>query len=349
MQMNFQLKIGVRGAILVGIGVWLGLSPANAQSPTEPIRIGIIGLDTSHAIEFTKLFNDPGEPAPLDRCQVICAYPRGSADIESSASRIPKYTEEMRGMGIDIVDSIDTLVSRVDAVLLETNDGRLHLEQILPVLKARRPVFVDKPFSASLADAIAMFELGKHYDTPLFSSSSLRFTNNALAARRGELVGKVLGCDTFSPCNLEKTHPDLYWYGIHGVEQLFTVMGTGCRRVTRSSSENSELVVGVWADGRIGTFRGMRGDPHNYGGTVFGAGGQQSSGGYEGYRGLVVAIADFFATGKPPVSAEETIEIYAFMSAADASKQSGGGPVELETVLAPARLEAETIVLKTKN
>ena len=310
------------------------------QEPTPEIRIGIIGLDTSHCIAFTKLLNAENATAPLDVCRVVCAYPKGSRDIESSVSRVSQYTKQIQSMGVAIVDSIDELISRVDAVLLETNDGRPHLEQVLPVLKANKPVFIDKPIAGSLVDAVAIFEAAKHFGTPVFSSSSLRFVKPALAARSGSLVGKVVGCETFSPAKLESTHPDLYWYGIHGVEQLFTVMGSGCQSVARTNTPSTDVVVGVWNDGRIGTFRGTRNGPHHYGGTVFGEKGEAPTGGSEGYAALVTEIANFFDSRIPPVKPRETIEIYAFMSAADISKQRDGGRVQLAEVLKTASREA---------
>lgn len=330
-------------AVIVGTG---GVTSGQEGLAGE-IRIGIIGLDTSHAIAFTKLLNDPDAKAPLDRCRVICAFPQGSADIESSASRIPKYTEQIREMGVRIVDSIDELVANVDAVLLETNDGRLHLEQVLPVLKANKPVFVDKPLAASLESAIAIYLAAEHFNTPIFSSSSLRFSNPALLARDGKLVGQVLGCETFSPATREPTHPDLYWYGIHGVEQLFTVMGPGCESVSCTSSDGTDVVVGLWSDGRIGTFRGTRTGPSHYGGTVFGVDGQASTGGNQGYDALVVEIANFFITRKAPVDANETLEIYAFMSAADQSKAAGSKAVSLKEVIGTARIEAAHFLAKS--
>ena len=209
------------------------VAAAAPASETSTMRIGIIGLDTSHAIAFTKTFNAESPAPAVAGCRVVVAYPHGSADIESSTSRIPGYTEEIQKLGVEIVDAIDALVERVDAVLLETNDGRPHLAQVLPVLKARKPVFVDKPIAASLVDAIAIQEAARHYQTPLFSASSLRFLGQAREVRSGEF-GPVVGCDTYSPCSLEPTHPDLYWYGIHGVEGLFAVMGPGLQTVSRS-------------------------------------------------------------------------------------------------------------------
>ena len=240
---------------------------------------------------------------------------------------------------MEIVESIDELIERVDVVLLETNDGRLHLEQALPVLEAGKPLFIDKPMAASLADVLALFDAADHYGVPVFSSSSLRFQPAMQDVREGS-IGRVVGADAYSPAHLEATHPDLFWYGIHGVETLFTVMGVGCQDVRRIASDSTDVVVGTWADGRIGTFRGTRSGASGYGGTAFGADGVAVLDYSSGYAPLVEAIADFFRTGDVPVPPEETIEIFAFMAAADASKQQGGAPVALADVLAQARGEA---------
>jgi hypothetical protein len=310
-----------------------------AAAESKVLRIGIIGLDTSHAVAFTKLLNGDNPPEAVAGCRIVAAYPKGSPDIESSVSRVPGYTEEVQKLGVEIVDSIDALLERVDAVCLETNDGRPHLEQVLPVLKAKKPVFVDKPIAGSLTDAVAIFEAARHYSVPLFSSSSLRWIEGGKEIRGGSL-GAVLGADVFSPCSLEATHPDLFWYGIHGVEALFTVMGTGCQAVTRTSSADFDVAVGLWDGGRIGTFRGIRKGAGGYGGTVFGEKGKATLERYGGYQPLVEAIVHFFRTGEAPVAEAETLEIYAFMEAADESKRQGGGPVTLESVLRKAGREA---------
>ena len=316
-------------------------STASAQDAgaAKPLRVGMIGLDTSHCIAFTKILNDEKSPQHIPGCHVVAVYPKGSPDIESSVSRVPDYMKQITALGVEVVDDLDKLVEMVDCVLLETNDGRPHLEQVAPVLKKGLPVFIDKPIAGSLTDAVAIFELSRHYKTPLFSSSSLRYSTGAQALRGGSL-GKITGCDTYSPCSLEATHPDLFWYGIHGVEMLFTVMGTGCESVTRTSSTNFDQVTGQWSDGRIGTFRGIRSGGGGYGGTAFGEKGVSPVGKYDGYAPLVVEIVKFFRSKEVPVSEVETLQIYAFMEAADESKRQGGQPVALETVMEKARSEA---------
>lgn len=298
-------------------------------------RIGIIGLDTSHSPAFTKLFNQQPPVPELGPCRVVAAYPYGSRTIKSSADRIPQYTEQLRELGIEICDSIADLLQNVDGVLLETNDGSLHLEQAREVIAAGKPMFVDKPVAAQFTDVVAIYDLAAKADVPIFSCSSLRYSSGAQALRAGE-HGKVLGCDAYSPCSLEPSHSDLFWYGIHGVETLFTVMGPGCRSVTRTQTPDFDVVVGRWADGRIGTFRGIRRGKNGYGGTAFTDTTIRPIGDYEGYRPLVLEIAKFFQTGKPPIDPAETIELYAFMTAAQASSEQGGIPITIADVMEQA-------------
>lgn len=326
----------LKTAALAGLGI--GLAPSSfssiLQSPVlKTGRVGIIGLDTSHCEAFTKVLNNPDTPAEYAGFPVTVAYPYGSRTIESSAKRIPAITENMKKLGVKIADSIDALLKEVDVVLLETNDGNLHLEQALQVIKARKPLFIDKPVAATFADTVAIFEAAKKNSVPLFSSSSLRFTPGLAETQKGNVVGKVTGADIYGPCEMEPSHSDFYWYGIHGIETLYTIMGTGCKHVVRTFEQNTDVVVGTWTDGRIGTFRGLRSGIKDYGGTVFGEKAIQKIPDYGGYEPLVKEIVQFFRTGKPPVTPEETIELYAFMEAAAESKRQGGKQITLASVM----------------
>ena len=308
--------------------------PASADQAAPVFRLGMIGLDTSHVIAFTKLINDPAKGY---HCKVVAGYPGGSPDIPSSANRVGKYTEQLRDeFGLEIVDSIEELCEKVDGILLESVDGRPHLEQVKPVLAAKKPVFIDKPMAGNLADVIEIFRLAKESGVPCWSSSSLRYGPSIAGMGSDPKIGEVRGCDAFSPCSIEPHHPDLYWYGVHGVEILFTIMGPGCESVQRLQTDGYEFVVGKWADGRIGTYRGLKSGKKDYGAMVFGTKGIARSGGYEGYGHLVDEIVKFFKTSEVPIPAAETIEIFAFMTAADVSKAKGGKPVTLASVIEKA-------------
>ena len=300
------------------------------------IKIGIIGTDTSHVTAFTKLLNDASHKDYVPGGKVIAAFKGGSPDIESSWKRVDGYAKELNEKyGVKIVDSIEELCAMVDAVLLESVDGRPHLEQVKPVFKARKPVYIDKPVAGSLRDAIEIYRLAKEYNVPCFSSSSLRYYPGLVELQKTD-VGEIKGAFSTGPCSLEPHHPDLFWYGIHPTEALFTIMGTGCQTVTATVTGDTHLVTGVWEGGKVATLRGIRNANAPYRVTVFGAKGvvDQKPGG--DYAPLVREIMQFFKTGVAPVSAEETLEIFAFMEAADESKRKGGCPVKIADVMKKA-------------
>jgi predicted dehydrogenase len=310
-----------------------------------PKRVGIIGLDTSHVVAFTTVLNqgpkNPADVAKFAGFRVTHAFAQGSKDIPGSTSRVPEYTEKLKGMGVEIVDSIEKLCAQVDFVMLESNDGRVHLEQILPVLKAGKTVFIDKPIAGSLTDVIRIQEAAKKAGVVYFCSSSLRFAAGTQAVARGS-IGKVKTATATSPASLEPHHPDLYWYGVHGCESLYAVMGTGCVSLKREMTPEGQIqVTGNWGDGRVGIFREAdrkaKGGP--YGGKAVGDKGEADIGKFDGYEVLLEAVVKMFRTGKPPESADETLELYTFMVAADESKRLGGAEVKLADVLAKARAE----------
>jgi len=142
----------------------------------------------------------------------------------------------------------------------------------------------------------------------------------------------TLGVMVWGPGPLEPHQQmDLSWYAIHPIELLYTLMGTGCEEVSRVATPDADEMIGRWRDGRIGSVRANR--PHGgQGAAVFRRNDQvmQSNDTMEdGYGPLLKEIVKFFQTGRPPVQAEETLEIMAFMDAAQRSKEAGGKPMRL--------------------
>jgi hypothetical protein len=297
------------------------------------LRIGIIGCDTSHVPEFTGILNNPAAKGHVPGAKVVAAFKGGSKDIESSWSRVEGYTKTLQEKyGVRIYDTIEEMCQNIDAVLLESVDGRPHLEQAKPVIQARKPLFIDKPMAGSLRDVIEIFRLAKKAKVPVFSSSSLRYGKDTQAIARGSL-GKITQVETFGPCEREPHHPDLFWYGVHGTEALFAIMGTGCESVQRSNTPEGKIeVTGLWKGGRKGIYREDKG----FHGLARGKKGEGTAATFDGYGPLIVEIIKFFQTGVAPVSSEETIEIFAFMEAADESKRQSGAPIKLKSVLKKA-------------
>ena len=330
----------------------LGLLLGGSLSYAADIRIGIIGCDTSHVTAFTETLNNPKAKDHVEGGKVVAAYKGGSKDIPSSWNRVEEYSKTLqKKYGVKMYDSIEEMVRNVDAVLLESVDGRPHLEQFKAILRAEpplfsekgaellisqppragsvKPVFIDKPMGGSLRDVIEIFRLAERARVPVFSSSSLRFAKDTQAVHHGSL-GEVSYAETYGPCELEPHHPDLFWYGVHGTEALFTILGTGCETVHRSKTKDGKIeVTGIWSGGRQGIYR----EDKNFHGLAKGQKGQAPAGSFDGYVPLVVEIIKFFQTGIAPVKPSETIEIFAFMEAADKSKAQRGAPVKISDVV----------------
>jgi hypothetical protein len=284
----------------------------------------MIGTDTSHATEFTKTLNDRAAKDHIGGAIIVAAYKGGSPDVEESRSRVDRFATELREKySVRFVDRISEMCGSVDGFLLESVDGRTHLAQMKELLGCGKPVFIDKPLASSWSDAVEIARLAASAGIPWFSASSLRFSDIESLKKT-----PVKGAMIWAPGPIEPHQPlDLSWYGIHGAEMLFTLMGRGCVQVTRSTSKDADVVTGLWADGRIGTVRVDR--PHSkYGAVVF-----RSDETVDAlpsvavdYPRLVSQIVRFMTTRTPPVPNAETLEIFAFLDAAQRSKDAGGVP-----------------------
>ncbi len=320
--------------------VLLGSSGRALAQTSSPLRLGMIGLDTSHSPGFTKIINSPSATGNLAKVKVTVAYPGGSNDVEASYTRVEKFTKEIREMGIEIAPSIADLVTKCDAVLLESVDGRIHVEQCIPVFKAGLPVFIDKPLGGNLIDALTIDEISRQLGGRWFSSSSLRFSPSIIQFRENrDLAESVVGATSWGPYSTEPHHTDLFWYGIHATETLYTAMGTGCKSVTCTGT-NTVVATGTWLDGRVGTVRAIGAGKKDYGLVVFGKDKITIGGKYAGSTPLVERIADFFVDKSTPVANAETLELLTFMEAAAESKRRDGAAVTLEEILQRDRPKA---------
>ena len=292
------------------------------------LRLGIVGTDTSHVSAFTKILNDEMSPDHIPGAKIVAAYKGGSKDVESSYTRVDKYAEELRTKyHVEIFRDITALCKKVDAVLIESVDGRVHLEQAKAVIAAGKPFFIDKPLASTLEDAREIARLAKEANVPWFSSSSLRYGEIATTMKYPDASAVI----TWGPGPLEEHHKlDLSWYAIHPIEMLYALLGPGCEEVSRICTPDGDIVTGLWKNGKTGTVRTER--PYGeYGAVVFRPKQVLQSKPKAGaaYQLLLVEIVKFFETKQPPVPNEETLEIFAFMDAAQRSKEEGGKPVRL--------------------
>lgn len=314
------------------------MSQPTAPSPgplpiVKPLKLGLIGLDTSHVEVFASIFNDPAHPLHLDGARITAAFPGGSPDFPASADRVPGFTEKLRDRhGVAMLDSPRAVAEAVDAVLLTSVDGRVHLAQFTQIADLRRPTFIDKPLATTSADARAIAREAAARDTPVFSASSLRFAADLRAALGETEAGAIIGADFAGPMALQATQPGFFWYGIHTAEMVFTTLGPGCVGVRAVMTEHHEIAIGRWRDGRLGVVRGNRCGNGLFCGTVHRERGSRwvsSAVGAPAYLGLARAIDAFVRGGEPPVALEDSIELIRFLEAANESRAQDGREVLL--------------------
>lgn len=329
--------------------VWAGWAFTSA-SAAEPVRIGILGLDNYQSVAFTQLFHDPQATGDLAGIKVTAAFPdEPSTDIAESVENLPKWVQSMKDFQVPLVDSVDKVLAECDTVLVMPVDGRRHRKLAEAALRAGKRTYIGRPMAASLEDVAAIFRIAQDAKVPLWSSSQHRFSPGFIGMRNHPEVGKVLGCDVYGGCPMVPHHSDFFWHAVHSLETLYTIMGPGCETVRCTSTPQVESITGVWRDGRIGTYRGIKQGAVKYSATVFGEQGVSIAGvyghgvpvkgvaptddKYMGYEGIALEIARFAKGGAVPVTPAETLELYAFLEAARESRVKQGASISVAETL----------------
>lgn len=333
------------------------IGTARPACAAEPVRIGILGFDNYQAVEYVQFFNNPKATGDLAGLRVVAAYPVTSPDYPESAALTEKWKMQMLGLfknpadpkdavpPVEMVNSTDELLKRCDAVMIWSLDGRKHLEQATAVLKAGKRCFIGRPLASSPADAIAILKLAAELKVPCWSTSQHRYSPGFFGMRNHPEVGKVLGCDVYGGYDLKAAEADKFIRPLHSLETMYTIMGPGCVKVSCTSTPSVESITATWNDGRVATYRGVKEGAVKYSATVFGDKGVSTAGiyghgvpvkgvvptddVYMGYGGLAIELAKYFKGGPVPVTAAETLEIFALLQAAEESKAKNGAVVAL--------------------
>lgn len=294
------------------------------------MKIGIVGLDTSHVVAFSQILNDDAHEYHIPAARIVAAFPGGSEAFSLSRHRLQGYSDDLRTrFGVAMRDSIAEVAEEVDAIFLESVDGRQHLEQFRQ-LALGKPVFIDKPLATSTADARAIIDLARQTSTPIMSCSSLRYA--AGIADLNPAAEQVVSCEAFGPARLLDDYPGLFWYGIHSAEILVTFLGPSCRRVRCLSYPTTDAVIGEWADGRLGVMRGTRFDKGDFGCVLHTASGARcglAAAKPPMYHQLLAQVVPFLRTGQSPIPVSDMFAVIAFIEAADQSKARSGEAVAL--------------------
>ena len=236
---------------------------ATALEPSTTVRIGMIGLDTSHAPTFSNLLHNPDDPLHIPGGKVVAAYPGGSSDMFISASRVGGFTNELRDKyGVRMLDSPEQVADECDLVLILSSDGRAHRGLFRAVAGRGKPVFVDKPFAPSADDARDIFDVAAQTGTRIFTSSAFRYADGLVGALNSIRASgeKVESCRIRYWLQLQPTQGRYFWYGIHASEMLLAIMGEGVREVTVSNEGDNDTIAVRHDDGRRSWLVGAQND-----------------------------------------------------------------------------------------
>ncbi len=297
----------------------------------ETLKIGMVGLDTSHCAHFAGFLHNELSDDYISGGRFINAVAGGSNLTTLSTERIDGFTKTMQlEFGVKVCQTIEEMAIGMDAFVITSVDGRKHLEQFKSLVKFGKPIFIDKPFTCGTNDAKKIIEIAKEENVPVMTTSPLRY-----AAKLKQLLDKeknINACEVFGPMPIPEDYPEYFWYGIHLAEMLFLCMGEGCKSVRAIHKDSTDLIIGEWDKGRVGTLRGMRTEGIDFGCTLF------ADSGIKNYalshnppytKTMLEHILKFFNTGDSSVDLSESLEIISFLEAATKSKEQGSEVIYL--------------------
>ncbi|WP_438350563.1 Gfo/Idh/MocA family protein [Paenibacillus sp. FA6] len=292
----------------------------------KELKIGIVGTDTSHVVAFTQLLNDVNDMYHIPGGKVVAAFPGGSPDFPLSISRVEGFMETLsKKYSVRRMETPEEVAASCDVILLESADGRIHLEQFRRIISYGKPIFIDKPLALTSKAALEIMNIAEKSQIPIMSCSSLRYAEQLTRDLERKDQSNITGAEVYGPLNVEPTQSYYFWYGIHSVEMLYAIMGPGCDHVSVSSHEQYDLITGHWKDGRVGTVRCNRNGDSNFGASIHREEGTSVVDIQEGtkpfYASLLEQVMTFFQTGDSPIEWSETVEIIRFLEAAEESKE----------------------------
>lgn len=302
---------------------------ASHQISAQNLHVGIIGTDSSHSVEFTRLLNDSSADKRLHGAKVVAAFRGGNPKLALSRDRIERFSSELKDRWrIPFVERISDLCSSVDGLLLLSVDPSARVQEFEEAAKCHKPIFVDKPAAATLQDIDLMREIATAHQVSWFSASALRF----LVPPQSK---PVVSAEVWGPGALgtvEEGYPlDLSWYGIHSIEMLSTAMGPGMERIARVHTSDCDTLTAVWEDGRIGVVHLIRpNSPFRI--AIFEKDNVAAPSIQTinlSYEPLVQAIVDFFSTTGNRNLDQQTMQTFAAMAAAQRSMHTNGALVPL--------------------
>ncbi len=303
------------------------------------MRIGAIGIDSSHLPVFTQRIKDLNAQGAT-KCQVTHFWDPGMHEWQHpegpkrSAEDVANWRKTTQELGAKQVNSLDELLSNVDGVMVLNINGHRHLELSIGPIARGMPTYIDKPVTCSLDQARSLLAMTRQYKARCYSASSLRFITEIPKLNK-EKIGQIIAIDAFGNGEVLDMMPGLWHYGCHSIEMVDAIFkwsgqGAGVKRVsavaTGDATSGYHLLDMDYHDGRIARLRMDRNGAWAFGATVHGTKGvEQFVVDFAPVYGhLVAGMVKFFEGGDAPVDLRDIVENVAVMEQGNRSIAHGG-------------------------
>ncbi len=315
--------------------------PSSATPP--PLRLAMLGMidGNGHPWSWSAIVNG------YDREKMAaCPYPviplymnaRPAGSVGIAHARVthlwtdrPEEAAPVAAAALipNIVARPQDVIGHVDAVLIATDDGFDHVERARPFVEAGLPVFVDKPLALTIDD-LRTFIAWRKAGARILSSSGLRYAPelDPLLADLSSLGAlrwiAAVSCKTWER------------YGIHLLEPVFCLLGSGFVSVRLEASPGLEIAHLVHASGVEVTLPVIKDGGATFGTMhLCGTAGQthfKFGDTYTGFRRQLVSFIDAVRSGADPYPFSETVELMCVLIAGILSKQQGGRRVLISEI-----------------
>lgn len=178
------------------------------------MRIGIIGIDSSHSAIVAKAVNLDGRYKGVE---ITCVCGDSAAETEAFANTCNVSS---------IIDNPSHVIGSIDAVMIMHRHPERHYQAAIPFIKAGVPVFIDKPMTTSTTEARSILNLAKRHRTPIASFSVLPLQPGfATLKSRLSSSDRIISADIFGPCDINDQSGGVFYYGIHSVALALKLLG----------------------------------------------------------------------------------------------------------------------------
>lgn len=283
----------------------------------------MIGLDTSHSVEFARRMQSPDCPAGQRVAGMRAVSCMSFETPFQNREGLEARRRQLEAWGVRVGESFEGATADCDAVMITINDPSLHPEYFRLCADLGKRIFVDKPFADTAANARLMAGVADEFGLSVMSCSPLRYLSALETAMEG--VPAPSRCSFFGPMGRAPAGSSIVWYGVHAVEMLERVMGRGALAVSTIPHPSGTILIVDYGQSRRGVVELVDG-AYCYGGTLR-DGGRAAAFADSGatiYPCLLRRVERFFRTGETDAAQEEAVEVTAILDAAERSLSSGG-------------------------